>query len=280
MSKVKEILRYVLAIILAIAIIVYVIVNIASSTLLNKNFVLDKLDETAYYTKIYAYAKENFKNYIQQSGFEESVLDEIITEEQVKKDAQKVLTNIYNNIDEEVTAEEMKSKLQENIKKQTQNMIITTEQQKSIDNFVNDICNEYLTGIAHFNFEKELFNIYTKVHKGAEIANRISLITIVITIGALIAISLNRIYKSFVFAGISCVSSGLFFIIVNMFINNKVKIQTLTILNDAFSFTLREILETIMNTIKTLGTNLLLAGLVLILIPNLIHIIIRSKQED
>ena len=271
MSKVKTILRYILTIILTLAIIVLVLVNIATSTLLNKNFVLGKLDETAYYVKIYGQIKENFKNYIQQSGLEEEVLNDIITQEQVEKDTQNIITNLYHDINEEVSTEEIKK---------TKGMLITSEQQKSIDRFIDDICNEYRIGIAHFGFEKSIYSVYEKVNNVVNLANKASLIIIGISLLALIIVSTHRLYKFFAFLGIALFSSGLFFTIVNVYINSKVNIQTITILNDAFSFTLREILQSILDNVQNYGIYLIIPGIVLIIIPNLLHNITKYNQKN
>lgn len=279
MRNVKTILRYILSIILTIAIIIFIIANVAKTTILDKNYVLSKLDETSYYVKIYGYIKENFKNYIQQSGFEESILDDVISEEQVRLDTQKVITNIYNNVNEEITAEELKTKLSENIKKATINMILTTEQQNAIDGFINDLTNEYLIGIAHFDFEKTIYNAFDKAKDMAELGNKISLVIIPVAVIALLAISTNRIYKFFVFIGIACTSSGLFFEIINIYINSNIKVQTITILNDAFSFTLREILDSTLGMFKTNAANLLLLGIPLIIVPLFVHNFKKYKNE-
>ena len=277
-SKVKTVIRYILSVVLALAIIVFLLANLAKTTILDKNYVLGKLDKTSYYVKLYGYIKENVKNYIPQSGFDESIIDGVITEEQVKTDTKKVITNIYNDINEKITAEEIKTKLSENIKKATSNMIITTEQQKSIDDFINHISSEYLTGIAHFDFESSIHSIIKKADKAVDFANKALLIVIAVDVIALLVISLNRFYKFFVFTGISCFSSGLFFLIANIFINSKINVQTITILNDAFSFTLRDILGEVLNTVKTNGLYLLISGIILIIVPNLIHNFFKYKN--
>lgn len=280
MKNIKNISKYIITIILTIFIIIFVIANIARSSILNKNFILKKLDDTAYYVKVYGYIKENFKNYIQQSGFDESILNNVITQEQVKEDTNKIITNLYNNVNEEITAKEIETKLSENIKKATAEIEITEEQQTAIDGFIKDITNEYLNGIAHFDFEKTIYNVLDKAKDIADIAHKISLVGIVILIVLLIVLNLGRIYKMLTFIGISLFSSGLFLIIVNTFINNKINVQTITILNDSFSFTIREIIEATLNMVKSNGTNLFLGGILLIVIPNLIHNIIKYHNKN
>ena len=278
MKNVKTILRYILAVILTFSIVIFLVVNIAKSTILNKTFVLNKLDQTAYYTKIYAYIKENFKNHIQQSGLEETILDDLITQEQVENDTKKVITNMYNNVHEEISTEELKQRLTSKIDEQIKGTLVTTEQKQEINSFINDICNEYLVGIAHFGSEKSIYNVYDKVDNIVELLNKVSLITTSISTIALIIICKNRFYKFFVFSGISCLSSGLFFTIANIFINSKINIQAITVLNDAFSFTLREVLDTIIKMISEKGIILFITGLLLIAISLFIHNFFKYKN--
>ena len=133
MKKVKSIFRYIFAIVLIVSIVIFTIINILNSTLLDKSFVLKILDETGYYDKVLGYAQNNFENYIIQSGLDKTVIDGIITREDVVNDTQKILNNIYNNIEEKINAENLKTKLQANIDTATQGMLLTTSQKDSLN---------------------------------------------------------------------------------------------------------------------------------------------------
>ena len=275
MKIAKNILRYIITIILSLSIICLVLVNIASSTVLNENYILDKLEKTSYYSKIYEEAKSNFENYIYQSGLDESVLENVITQEKVENDTKKVISNIFNGLEETVDTQEIKDKLNENIKASVGELNIT--QQKAVDTLIEKICGEYTDTISHFSYEKQIFNIYQQALKYIELAQKVTLIAIGICAILLILINLRRIYKIFVFIGIALTSSGIFFIITNGIINAKVKIQTITILNDAVSYTLRDVLSSILQTINQYGIILLVTGIILVIIANLIHNIFKAK---
>lgn len=275
MKIAKNILRYIITIILSLSIICLVLVNIASSTVLNENYILDKLEKTSYYSKIYEEAKSNFENYIYQSGLDESVLENVITQEKVENDTKKVISNIFNGLEETVDTQEIKDKLNENIKASVGELNIT--QQKAVDTLIEKICEEYTDTISHFSYEKQIFNIYQQALKYIQLAQKVTLIAIGICVILLILINLRRIYKIFVFIGIALTSSGIFFIITNGIINAKVKIQTITILNDAVSYTLRDVLSSILQTINQYGIILLIAGIILVIIANLIHNIFKAK---
>ena len=70
--------------------------NIAFSTILDKEYIIKKLEETNFYSETYKLVESSFENYIDQSGLEEVVLKNICTEDKVKRDINIILSNIYN----------------------------------------------------------------------------------------------------------------------------------------------------------------------------------------
>ena len=267
----KSIINYILSIILALSIIVFYFINLASSTILSEQYILSKLDEHDYYNKIHEQIKSNFENYIHQSGLEEDVLDNIITKEKVKKDTHIILGSIYDGLNQEVDTSEIKENLNKNIEKYIQNVGITNEQKNSIDTFVNHICNEYKSTISHFTFENQINQYYSQMVKIINMSKKVLLITIGIDFLLLIVLNLKKIYKCFTSVGVSFTIIGLIMLVSNIFINIKIKVQTILILNDAISEVLRNILIEILNSSLTIGLLALIFGIIMIIIPNLIH---------
>ena len=267
----KTIINYILSIILALSIIVFYFINLASSTILSEQYILSKLDEHGYYNKIYEQTKLNFENYIHQSGLEEDVLDNIITKEKVKKDTHIILGSIYDGLNQEVDINEIKENLNKNIEKYIQNVGITNEQKNSIDTFVNHICNEYKTTISHFTFENQINQYYSEIIKIINMSKKVLLITIGIDFLLLIVLNLKKIYKCFTSVGVSFTIIGLIMLISSIFINTKIRVQTILILNDAISEVLRNILSEILNSSLIISIFTLIFGIIMIIIPNLIH---------
>lgn len=277
-KKVKNILRYITSIFFAFCLISIILVNVAKSTILDKNYILNKIEKTGYYVKVYSYIKENFKNHIQQSGLDESILENLISQEKVENDTKLIITNVYNNVNEKISTDDIKEKLTNSIEEQTRGMLITTNQKEEINKFIDDICNEYKVGIASFEIEKEFYLVINKIEKIVDILNKISLIGLAVSIIILIYTSIHRPYKFFVFSGISLLASGAFLTFINIYINTKVNVGAITILNDAFSFTFREVLENILNEINSKGIVFFVLGFILILIPTFIHTYIKNKR--
>ena len=275
----KQILRYAIAIILTISIIILIFTFLASSTIGNESYVRNKLEETSYYFNIYEEVKSNFENYIYQSGLDETALENIVTEEKVRDDTNLVISNIYNGLDEKVDSSSIKENLNTNINKLLGNTKLNVTQRQAIDTLIDKLCDEYTTTILHFGSENEINVVYQKIMQYIDLAKKAMLISVAVCVVLLIALTIRRIYRVFNLVAVSFISSGLFLIIVDYFINSKIKIQAITILNDAISVTIRNILTEIFSYIQRYGIILIGVGLVTMIIATLIHYFRRYKAE-
>ena len=283
MKALKTVIKYIITIILALSMIAYFFIQLASSTILSEQYILSKLEETDYYNKIYESVKSNFENYIHQSGLEETVLENIVSKEKVRKDTKIIISNLYDELEQKIDTQEIRDNLNNNIKETLGEQNITKTQQSSIDTFVDHICNEYTDTMSHFSYEKQINQYYQKAMQYINLAKKVLLITIGLAILLLLVLNLKRIYKFVLLLGISLTTTGTFLIIVNLFINSKVKVQTITILNDAISDTVRHVLADILHMIMNNGSIMLISGILLIIIPNLIHNLKKygmAKEED
>lgn len=278
MKVIKKFIQYLIATILALAILAVILINLFSSSILSKDYVLSKLEEENYYDEIYEDVKSNFENYIYQSGLEEEVLNDIVTKDKIKEDTNIMLDNIYNGMDEEVDTEEIASNLQQNISNSLGKNISAT-QQKAIDTFVDTICNEYKSTISHTSYEGKINTAYNKIIGYIDMAKKALLILIGVCIVILILLTIRRIYRVIAKIGVAFTIDGLILIIANYYINSKVKIEGITILNNAISSVVRNILLDILSKVMTYGSILLTLGIILIVLYAFIKSIRKIKRE-
>ena len=279
----KTIIKYIITIILAIAMIAYFFISLVSSTILSEQYILSKLDETDYYNKIYEYVKSNFENYIYQSGLEETVLEDVVSKEKIRKDTGIIISNLYDGLNQKIDTQEIRDNLNKNIKETLEDQDMTVTQQNALDTFIDHICNEYTDTMSHFSFEQQVNQAYQKVIKYMDLSKKVLLITIGLDILLLLVLNLRRIYKFVSLVGVSLTTTGAFLTIVNLFVNIKIKIQTITILNDAVSDTLRNVLTSMLNMVMKNEYILLISGVLLIIVSNLIHNIKKyglEKEND
>ena len=257
--------------VLTIVIISFSLINILSSTILNKEYILAKLDETDYYKGIYQEIQSNFEKYIYQSGFDENIINEIITEDKVKNDVNIIISNIYDGTSKTIDTTEIKTNLNKKIDETIENKNLLITQKKSIETFVNTICDEYTETIVHTKYEQDINNMYVKVVKIVQLAKRALLVAAIVITLLICLICCKQIFKGIASLGISLTSSGLFLIAIIIFTKSKIKIDTIKILNDTISNSLHKIINSIVGNISSWGMWLLLVGIILIIFGNIIN---------
>lgn len=275
MKILLNIIKFIIAIILTICVITLIIVNIASSTILNKEFILGKFDETNYYANIYTAVKSDFENYIYQSGLDESVLENIVPAEKIESDTKTIINNIYDGTNEDVDVTEIETNLRNNIENSLDYNLSAT-QQRTVNEFINRITQQYKDTITKTSYEDSINNMLEKARNIVDKLQKVSIIGIAVSFLIIIILSIKNLIAGLMLIGSTLISSGVFYILVNMIINAKVKIQNITILNDAISISLREIISTILKNLTTIGITLSIVGFVIIII----FAIIRSSKKE
>lgn len=272
MKVIATIIKYIIVFILAISIIMLVVVNIFSSTILEKEYILSKLEETGYYDEIYEYAKSNFENYIGQSGLDEEILENIITKEMIKNDTKTIIENIYDGKDKKVETKEIENTIKQNISKSLEGQKLTATQQKAIDEFVKHICDEYTTSLLHTNYETKINNYYKTIIKYKEMAEKGLIITAVICALLLLILNIKSISNFFIQIGVSAMVPAFILIITNIFINTRIKIQNIVLVNDAFAKIIKTVIADVLNNMMKYGIVLLASSMILIIAFNLIKV--------
>lgn len=270
MKIILNILKFLITVILSLCIIALTFIYAINTTILDKDFIFKKLEETNYYANTYTAVENDFKNYIYQSGLDEEVLNDIVSPEKIEKDTKTIINNIYDGANETIDVTEIANNLNNNID-ESLNGRITATQRKAIDEFVNKITDQYKDTISHTNYEKSLNNMVQKANKVVDIGKKATLVGVIVSIILILLLSIKNIMKGFTMLGVGLVASGMFNIFVNILINTKVKIQNITILNDAISIALRDIISSVLNIITTSGYILLGVGVVIIVIFSIIN---------
>lgn len=280
MREAKIIARFIMELILAISITTFLLIHILSKTLLNEPYILSSLQKSDYYNKVYQLVESNFENYIQQSGLDEKVLKNIVTEDMIEKDTKTIISNIYNGFKEDVSIVEIEKKLENNIIKSLKNRSLSSEETKAIKEYVAKISEEYKATISNLQIEDQIYSKYKIIKEYANLGQKISVFAIGGSVIVLILLNLKRFYKLFTNLGISALASGSILTIINIYINSKVKVQNLLILNDAISEVIQNISKAILDNVLKYGLLFIIGGLGLIFVPTLIHYFNNYKNEE
>lgn len=279
MRVLKKIITFILMLIVTISTLTYIIINLINNSIMEETYILSKLSKNSYYAKTYNLLESNFENYVQQSGLEENVIRNIATEEQIKKDTQIILANIYDGTNEEISTEPVRTKLDENIKKSLGSRTLNQSEINAIEQFKNVICEEYKKTILHTGYEKNIFNLYQKTAKYIKLAQKIMILTSGIAIILIIILRSHKIYKAISCIGTAMLSTGGLLLALSYWIKIKIDLASISILNEAFSDVVTNILQENASKLLKNGVIFTAIGLLLIIISNMVHNLKKYNQQ-
>lgn len=275
MKVLINLLKFIFITILTICLIALGVITIASSTVLDKNYVMQKIEETDFYSGTYKLVESNFENYIYQSGLDEDVLKSICTEDKVKNDINIMLSNIYDGTNKTIDTTEISTNLNANIDKLE---IKTKQNEKAINEFVTHICNEYTDTLVHSKYENQINNVYKKaINNLNKVYNAILIVTVVDLILILI-INNKKVSKNLQDFGIAMMATSIFGIAGCQIVQAKVNIQGIKIFNDVFSNSLVTIVQDVFNKFTSLPVGMLVIAIVVVGIY--VAIVVSKKTKE
>ncbi len=276
-----QIIKIVLIMMLSVLISILILTNITNTTILNKSYILEKLEQSNYYSETKKEIQSNFENYILQSGLQQDVIENIVTEDKIKIDTKIIISNIYDETYKEIDTEEIERNLKNNIQKSLEGTKISETQQNSINKFIEKICSQYKETILHTKYETKINSEITKISKYVKLIKNIIISILVVLILIVLVINYKEILRGIAQIGIALTSSGIMYFLINIFIGYKIKIENILILNNSVSQVIREVANNILDVFMKWGFILFCSGVIVILMSNIIMFLInKSTKKD
>ena len=276
MKVLTNLLKFILIVVLAVCSIAIGIIQIVTQTVLNKNYIIQKMEETNFYSETYKLVQSNFEKYIEQSGFEENILENICTEEKVKQDINLMISNIYEGANKTIDITEISDNLNANIDKLN---IRDSKNQKAIEQFVEHICQEYTDTLVHTKYENDINKFYKEIVIKKDKIEKIVIIAMVIDVIVILIVNNKNIEKDFQSIGTAIFSSSAFELIACQIINLRVIIKGIKIFNDAFSDMIVAIIQNVISKVVSFGIATLMIAIILIIINAIIIFFSIRKDE-
>ncbi len=276
MKVLTNLLKFILIVVLAVCSIAIGIIQIVTQTVLNKNYIIQKMEETNFYSETYKLVQSNFEKYIEQSGFEENILENICTEEKVKQDINLMISNIYEGANKTIDITEISDNLNANIDKLN---IRDSKNQKAIEQFVEHICQEYTDTLVHTKYENDINKFYKEIVIKKDKIEKIVIIAMVIDVIVILIVNNKNIEKDFQSIGTAIFSSSAFELIACQIINSRVSIKGIKIFNDAFSGMIVTIIQNVISKVVSFGIATLMIAIILIIINAIIIFFSIRKDE-
>ena len=276
MTVTKKIISYIIAIVMAVLIIALTVLSCINYSLLSKNKVKADFQKTDYYYSLHDIIIESCENNIMPTGFDDKVLEDVITVEKVQDDVNGVIDSLYENKKVEISTKEMREKLDQNVKLQIEekNFEMNDEAQKNVKEFEDEIIDTYKNNI---NYSED---IVEQMKKGINVAKQSAKIAIIVLSIAIIILAIILYVLNKPAIGVSMVISGTFLIAVKMYSGTTMAINNILLLNWAFSKTLTYIVNTLFQNMYKIGMVLAVAGILTIIINEVVIAVKEIKDKN
>lgn len=268
----KKIISYILSFILAVLIIITCIITMVKSTIMNKQYVISKLEEAKYYERMDAEIIEQFKNYTIQSGLTDDVLEDLFTIEKLTNDINNVIDSIYEGKKIEIDTSEIIKNLKKNIEAEVEKEgKVVDFEEEAMQEYLKAIENAYESQISYStNVVNEIGSTFSKILNLADKAQIAIYIATTIVFLIIVIINIKQII-GLKYISIATMASGLFILVSKLIIESKTDLKNIMLINQATTKVIQLVLDDLLFKVIIAGGILLVFGVILSLVYNVIN---------
>ncbi len=251
----KIILSYITKFIQSISFFLLTLSAILLFTIFNETYTLDLLEKNNYYQELYTTTKEEVSNYLEQSGLEESILDDVISENNIQKTIMTTLDDLYTNqeikTDTTTITNTLTTKINDYVKKND----ITVESKNTIPTLVAKLVSIYQEEVSYNNIFEKVRPMFNKAHQLAKI----------ILVASIIVSFITYLINRYLFKDrniiVSLFTNSILLIGLVLYAKSTINIDMITFYNTSISNILKEFINSILTHINLIGIISLILGL-------------------
>ena len=265
MNKVKSILTFILGLIASILLLVAILLVIIRSTIYNKEYILNIINESNYYKNLTESIEKDMKNNLLSLELDESVIKDLFDKSDIQKETINLINSLYIGQKYKVNVVSIKEKIKQNINHYFDEKNIYIEDKETLEAIIDSITKVYKEKLEIYGYLDTISNIFIKIGNNIDIY-------ILLTILAYIAIIIiiKYIIKNNIL-GSTFTAAGFMLLFIKYYIYEKIDAKNILIISTEFSTLIRKILENI-------GEKILLYSYISIIIGILIMIIESFKK--
>lgn len=258
----KRLISYVLSIIFAVCILVLILMLDLNFTMFSKSNLKNKAASVDYYNRIYEVIMKSCEDDTMQSGFDNSILYNVISIQDVEKDTNRVIDKLYDNWDLNIDTSRQRAVLNSNIDQFIVNKgyDVDDETRADINVYEDTIEDIYVKTIS---YSKENINdIATQLQKLKKMSKII--IGMMVVLGTIVGIAMFKINKPSI--GISMMATGAILIFVKLYSATTLAVNNILILNRPFSDLIAAVINQVLQHMLVIGIILFVVGIILTII--------------
>lgn len=286
MKIIKGILNVIFAFLLVIITFIVLGKNILSNKLLNKNYMLNKMEEMQVYLQISRDVQSGFENYIYQSGLPEDTINNLYTDEMIRNDTNSILEYIYDGTEIKISDDIVRANLEQKIVSyvEGQNLKLNDQGKKNISDFEDLIVNEYKTNvnIDEYNSSLQVFPIiHNVVQKLQDINQKIwhlPIIALLIVLFVFILINRKNLLIAIQYLSISSLSIGVILKLTVNLVFKNFDIDNIVLFSTAMTNLVINIIKEILYSLLDNSNIFVICGIVGIIVSSLLKNISTNKD--
>ena len=220
----------------------------------------------------------DFSSYTMQSGFDNTILSNIVSQSKVIDDTKLIINNIYDGTNQKVETTSIRENLDKNIENFL-NVNGLTAEKNSLKEFDNLMVSTYIGTINSYDKAETTANkILSKINNVINKLNIILKVIVVLLTIVLIATCIFKYFKLISLIGDGMLFIGIILIIGKLFVDSLICFDKLLVLNKSLTITLKYIYEDITYNIIPVGIITSIIGIVLIFVGNYVYLKSRDTK--
>ena len=235
MKKGKIIINYFLELLLSLMFVFLGLLLILKFTIYNHNYINKLLKDNDYVDLVYEEIKIEMNNYIMSTGFNDDVLNDLFTKEEVEKDINLFINNVLNGQKTKLKKDNIKEKLDNNINSFLKKSNLKLLNEKEINSFENDIVDVYINEITLYKMADGYISKYNIGNKYLKVALVVNIILIL-----LICLCLRKNKNNHY--GSCFITAGLIILFIRLAVYERIDMKNILIITENFSRLIRDLL--------------------------------------
>ena len=254
----RVVLSYIMKFIQSISFFLLSLSLILIFTVFNEDYVLDLLNNHNYYQELYDNTLEEVSYYLEQSGLNEEVLNNVISVKSLKKEIITTIDNLYTNQKITVNTEEFQNNLTANINNYIKDNNIRVDNKDTVNILTKKLVNIYEEEISYNNTFEKVRPMFNKAYKLTKIVLYLSIIVSIVT----------YIINRYIFKDRNIIASLFtnFVILVGLvlYIKYTIDINNIFFYNNSISNILMEFINSVLKCMLVTGIVSFLLGLFIV----------------
>ena len=267
MKNKKILLYYLLEFMLTLLIFTTIILLLLKCSIFSKKYILNILDRNNYYQEVYLDINNDYENYLIPSGFDENITKDIFTENDVKKDINKIVDNFYEGKEVKLETNFIKEKLDNNINDYLEKLNVKITDEKSLDLLEQEILNIYTNKIIINKHFIKYNSAFSKLRKIVDI-----ILYILFILDVLLFVIIKWLFKKITLT-IPIFTSLMLLLWFYHFVFLKIDIKSILFWNSYISSIIKNIFYDLSNGIKYV----IIIGFILEIIKIIIYVIKKPR---